>query len=206
MDNTLLEINKHKFNIAEFSQKLIRTFDLNDEMFITNEIKKEIEFLFSLYNIKNNIIMNQMPNNNNMNNMNNFFNPLLNPNFNYNQYQQILQQQMMQFQQAMQQQEMIMRQQMENFQKEQNQNSEIIVIFRRGGFDRFNKPIEIRCSLKDKCSDIFRKYKNLATKMNDTVKFIFNAKALPPSLTVEEAGITNGANVFVIETEGVRGG
>ena len=42
-----------------------------------------------------------MPNNNNMNNMNNFFNPLLNPNFNYNQYQQILQQQMMQFQQAM---------------------------------------------------------------------------------------------------------
>ena len=23
MDNTLLEINKHKFNIAEFSQKLI---------------------------------------------------------------------------------------------------------------------------------------------------------------------------------------
>ena len=203
MDNTLLEINKHKFNIAEFSQKLIRTFDLNDEMFITNEIKKEIEFLFSLYNIKNNIIKNQMPNNNNMNNMNNFFNPLLNPNFNYNQYQQILQQQMMQFQQAMQQQEMMMRQQMENIQKEQNQNSEISVLFYRRGFDR---PIEIRCSLKDKCSDIFRKYKNLATKMNDTVKFIFNAKALPPSLTVEEAGITHNSNVFVVETNGVRGG
>ena len=128
MDNTLLEINKHKFNIAEFSQKLIRTFDLNDEMFITNEIKKEIEFLFSLYNIKNNIIKNQMPNNNNMNN---FFNPLLNPNFNYNQYQQILQQQMMQFQQAMQQQEMMMRQQMEDIQKEQNQNNEIDVFFHR---------------------------------------------------------------------------
>ena len=205
MDNTLLEINKHKFNIAEFSQKLIRTFDLNDEMFITNEIKKEIEFLFSLYNIKNNIIMNQMPNNNNMNNMNNFFNPLLNPNFNYNQYQQILQQQMMQFQQAMQQQEMMMRQQMENIQKEQNQNSEISVFFRRG-FDGFDRPIEIRCSLKDKCSDIFQKYKNLATKKSDTEKFVFNAKTLYPSLTAEEAGITNKAHIFVIETEGVRGG
>ena len=202
MDNTLLEINKHKFNIAEFSQKLIRTFDLNDEMFITNEIKKEIEFLFSLYNIKNNIIMNQMPNNNNMNNMNNFFNPLLNPNFNYKQYQQILQQQMMQFQQAMQQQEMIMRQQMENFQKEQNQNNEISVIFHRGN----GGGIEIRCSLKDKCSDIIQKYKNLATKKSDTEKFVFNAKTLYPSLTAEEAGITNKAHIFVIETEGVRGG
>ena len=202
MDNTLLEINKHKFNIAEFSQKLIRTFDLNDEMFITNEIKKEIEFLFSLYNIKNNIIKNQMPNNNNMNNMNNFFNPLLNPNFNYNQYQQILQQQMMQFQQAMQQQEMIMRQQMENFQKEQNQNLEIIVIFRRGN----DRPIKIRCSLKDKCSDIIQKYKNLVTKKSDTEKFVFNAKTLYPNLTVEEAGITHNANVFVVETNGVRGG
>ena len=89
-----------------------------------------------------------------------------------------------------------------NLQKEQNQNCEISVFFRRG----FDRPIEIRCSLKDKCSDIFRKYKNLATKMNDTVKFIFNAKVLPPSLTVEEAGITHGANVFVIGTGGVRGG
>ena len=199
MDNTLLEINKHKFNIAEFSQKLIRTFDLNDEMFITNEIKKEIEFLFSLYNIKNNIIMNQMPNNNNMNN---FFNPLLNPNFNYNQYQQILQQQMMQFQQAMQQQEMIMRQKMENFQKEQNQNNEISVFFHGGN----GGGIEIRCSLKDKCSDIIQKYKNLVTKKSDTEKFVFNAKTLYPSLTAEEAGITNKAHIFVIETEGVRGG
>jgi len=202
MDNTLLEINKHKFNIAEFSQKLIRTFDLNDEMFITNEIKKEIDFLFSLYNIKNNIIMNQMPNNNNMNNMNNFFNPLLNPNFNYNQYQQILQQQMMQFQQAMQQQEMIMRQQMENIQKIQNQNSEISVIFRR---DREN-PIMIQCSLKDKCSDIIQKYKNLAMVESDTLKFIFNARPLHPDVTVEEAGITNDANIFVVETKGIRGG
>ena len=126
MDNTLFEINKHKFNIAEFSQKLIRTFDLNDEIFITNEIKKEIEFLSSLFNIKKNIMMNPMFNNNNMN----FFNPLINPNLNYNQYQKILQQQMMQFQQAIQQQDMIMRQQMENIQNEQNQNSIIDVYFR----------------------------------------------------------------------------
>ena len=128
MDNTLFLIYNHKFNIAEFSQKLIRTFDLNDEIFITNEIKKEIEFLSSLFNIKKNIMMNPMFNSNNMN----FFNPLINPNFNYNQYQQILQQQMMQFQQAIQQQDMIMRQQMENIQNEQNQIDKIDVFSQQG--------------------------------------------------------------------------
>ena len=198
MDNTLLEINKHKFNIAEFSQKLIRTFDLNDEIFITNEIKKEIEFLSSLFNIKKNIMMNPMFNSNNMN----FFNPLINPNFNYNQYQQILQQQMMQFQQAIQQQDMIMRQQMENIQNEQNQNSIIDVYFRNGD----DSPILVQCSLKDKCADIIQKYKNLSKKKSDSEKFIFNAKALHPSLTVEEAGLTHNSNIFVVETKGVRGG
>ena len=81
-----------------------------------------------IFNIKKNTMMNPMFNSNNMN----FFNPLINPNFNYNQYQQILQQQMMQFQQAIQQQDMIMRQQMENIQNEQNQIGKIDV-FSQGG-------------------------------------------------------------------------
>ena len=60
--------------------------------------------------------------------------------------------------------------------------------------------------MKDKCSDIFQKYKNLATKKSDTEKFVFNAKTLYPSLTAEEAGITNNASIFVVETKGIRGG
>ncbi len=73
MDNTLFEINKHKFNILSLSNKLINTFNINEEMSINNEIKKETEFLLSLLNIKNNAIMNQMAMNNNMN----FFNPMM---------------------------------------------------------------------------------------------------------------------------------
>ena len=73
MDNTLFEINKHKFNILSLANKLINTFNINEEMSINNEIKKETEFLLSLLNIKNNAIMNQMAMNNNMN----FFNPMM---------------------------------------------------------------------------------------------------------------------------------
>ena len=41
---------------------------------------------------------------------------------------------------------------------------------------------------------------------NEKEKLIFNAKVLNKSLTVEEAGLDNGAHIFVVETKGVRGG
>ena len=66
--------------------------------------------------------------------------------------------------------------------------------------------IWVQSSLKDKCADIIQKYKNLSKKKSDSEKFIFNAKALHPSLTVEEAGLTQNSNIFVVETKGVRGG
>ena len=109
---------------------------------------------------------------------------------------------MIQFQQAIQQQDMIMRQQMENIQNEQNQICKIDVYFRNGD----NSPIWVQWSLRDKCADIIQKYKNLSKKKSDSEKFIFNAKALHPSLSVEEAGLTNNSNIFVVETKGVRGG
>ena len=37
-------------------------------------------------------------------------------------------------------------------------------------------------------------------------KFIYNAKALYPDLTVEESGLTDNSNIFVVETKGIRGG
>ena len=45
MENTLFEINKHKYNILSLSNKLINTFDINQEILINNELKKESEFL-----------------------------------------------------------------------------------------------------------------------------------------------------------------
>ena len=137
------------------------------------------------------------------NNKMNFFNPLMNQNFNYAQYQQMLQQQMMQFQQAMQQQDMMMRQQMENMQKEQNQISSITVGFRGS---RDESPTWVQCKKKERVADIIEKYRNLSKNSNSTIEFIFNAKLLSPVLTIEEAGLINNSIIFVVETKGIRGG
>ena len=194
MDNTLYEINKHKFNILSLANKLINTYEINQEISINNEIKKETEFLLSLLNIKNSSMMNQMA----MNNMN-FFNPMMNPNFvnNNNQFQQMIQQQLMQIQQMLLQPPM--NQQMENIQKIEDK---ITVKFRK---DRA-EPIPVKCSLNNSISDIIKKYRKYSLDNEPEEKFIFNAKALSPSLTVAEAGLTKNSNIFVVETKGLRGG
>ena len=40
MENTLYEINKHKSNILSLANKLISTYNINEETLINNEIKK----------------------------------------------------------------------------------------------------------------------------------------------------------------------
>ena len=138
--------------------------------------------------------MNQMA----MNNMN-FFNPMMNPNFvnNNNQFQQMIQQQLMQIQQMLLQPPM--NQQMENIQKIEDK---ITVKFRK---DRA-EPIPVKCSLNNSISDIIKKYRKYSLDNEPEEKFIFNAKALSPSLTVAEAGLTKNSNIFVVETKGLRGG
>ena len=42
MDYTLFEINKHKININTFSNKLMNTFNINEEIAINKEIVPEI--------------------------------------------------------------------------------------------------------------------------------------------------------------------
>ena len=59
MDFTLIEINNHKNNISNLSTKLLNAYDINEEISINNEIKKETEILVSLLNIKMKIIMAQ---------------------------------------------------------------------------------------------------------------------------------------------------
>ena len=200
MDNTLFEINKHKLNILSLSNKLINTNNINEEIFINNELKKETDFLLSLLNIKNNAMMNQMS----FNNMN-FFNPMMNPNFVNNiQIQQMIQQQLMQMQQMMQQQqiqqeEMLMKQQIEN------QNQSIDVLFRYY-LEGLPKNVRIKCRMKDKVSDVIERYRNEANDRSQTKKFIFNAIGLNPNQTVEEARLSNNSVIVVVETEGVRGG
>ena len=80
MNYTLEEIKRHKIKINDLSNKLINTFDINEEIMINNEIKKETEFLLSLLNIKPSEIITFNKNiNNNMNfNMNNNFSQQMN--------------------------------------------------------------------------------------------------------------------------------
>ena len=141
-----------------------------------------------------------------MNNMNNF-NPMMNQNFaiNNNQLQQLMQQQLMQMQQMMQQQqmqqEMQMNQQMNDFQKQEEISNNINLHFRKD-LDNYS----VQCHLNEKISKVIERYRNMASDFKETEKFIFNAKALNPSLTVIEAGLNDGALIFVVETKGVRGG
>ena len=194
MENTLYEINKHKSNILSLANKLISTYNINEETLINNEIKKETEFLLSLLNIKNSAMINQMTMNNNMN----IFNPMMNPNFiDYsNQIQKLMQQQQMQMQQMMQQQQM--QQEIPN-----NQPSQTLEVY----FRLLDKQsLMVQCCFKDKISDIISIYRKYTLDNNENEKFIFNAKPLNTHLTVEEAGLEKGSNIFVVETEGVRGG
>ena len=200
MENTLYEINKHKLNIVSLSNKLFSTININEEIFINNELKKEVEFLSSLLNIKNNAMMNQMAMNN--------FNPMMNQNYaiNNNNLQQLMQQQFMQMQQMMQQQqmqqEMLMNQQNKNIQKEKEISTIINVFFRKGKDKRYF----VQCHFNEKIANVIKKYRNMTNDFTDTEKFIFNAKALNPSITVAEAGLYNKATIFVPETKGIIGG
>ena len=86
--------------------------------------------------------------------------------------------------------------------KEQNENSTINIIFRK----QKNPSIYIQCRKEDKVSDVIRKYRIESGDNDNTVKFIFNAMILNPLLTIEEAGMTENGNVFVVVTKDVKGG
>ena len=142
-DSTLFEINKHKNNISNLSNKFLNTFNIQEEIFLNNEIKKETEILVSLLNIKNNILnSNQQPtqninnhffmpmfNQNNINNINNNNNNMNNnqlPQMPKHQIQNPMQQQMMmqQMQQQMMMQQM-QQQMMQQLAQQGNMKNEI---------------------------------------------------------------------------------
>ena len=185
MDYTLIEINKHKYNISNLSTKLLNTFDINEEISINNEIKKETEVLTSLFNIKkNNIQLHmdmQMQQQMNM---------------------QMQMQQQMNMQMQMQQQ---MNMQMKN-QLNESQYHSIKVIFRTGSNREISCPIMVVCTPDEKIFKVIERYRLMSNDLDDTKKFIFNGFALNPSLTIAEAGMANNSNVFVVATKGIKGG
>ena len=87
----------------------------------------------------------------------------------------------------------------------QTTNSQFINVYFKAGANGENGSIMIQCSLNDKISDLIQKYRSKSLEDVSLKKFIFNAKALVPTLTVAEAGLTEGANIFVVNTAGVKG-
>ena len=86
----------------------------------------------------------------------------------------------------------------------QNNNGGINVFF-RAGQNGENGSIMVQCTLEERVSEVIKRYGTKAMEDTNKKKFIFNAKALVPSLTVAEAGLQEGANIFVVNTAGVKG-
>ena len=183
------EIQNHKNKLNILISKLINTHDIDEETSINNTIKNETEFLSSLLNIKKNEL--------NHIKMNMHINPM--------------QQQIMMKQQMMDPQMIQMQMMMAQAQQEQMKNilnnqrkEEISVTFRRYVSEEDEKyPVVaiIQCTLDEKVSSLIEKYRNNTGDHDSSKKFIFNARNLNLSLTVAEAGITNKANIFVVNTK-----
>ena len=94
---------------------------------------------------------------------------------------------------------------MMNMNMDMNQGKEVNIWFRKNSYES-EKPIIISARMKDKVSQIIEKYRKESNDYDEEIKFIFNAKVLHPSLTLEEAGLNENANVFVVVTKGVKGG
>ena len=93
-----------------------------------------------------------------------------------------------------------------NTQNQQNQQNDggMNVNFRTSGEGK-EKKIMVQCIPEEKVSEIIQRYRAKADDRDPTKKFIFNAKALNKNLKVAEAGLNDGANIFVVNTEGVKG-
>ena len=84
-----------------------------------------------------------------------------------------------------------------------NINEKIDVFFRQSG-ENNHIPIIISCGPNEKISDIITKYRTKSKDNDKNKKFVFNAHYLNYTLTVAEAGITNNANIFVVETKKIK--
>ena len=180
MESMLQEINTHKAKLLNLINNLINTQLINDEIFINNEIKKESEILNSLFNIKQNFLMNPINPMNLNNNIN--LNPLMiQPNLNMNPPQMNLN--MNQF----------------NFNPQQineNNNNDFLQIFFRN--DVNCKITTIFCSRTDKISTLIEKYRNKANDYGDNM-YLFYGKKLNNCLdsTLNDLGLVSNTQITV---------
>ena len=86
----------------------------------------------------------------------------------------------------------------------QTPNDNITVVFRTSN-NINDYPLKIQCRKDEKISALIERYRTKAMDHDIGKKFIFNAKQLNKDLTVEEAGLSEGSNIFVVTTTGIKG-
>ena len=175
------ELNEHKYKIKILIDNLINTQNINEEIMLNKEIKKETEYIISLLNIKQNLIMNQMIQGNNMN-----FNQL---NIGFNRI-------------GMNQPNIAMNNlNVFNNINIKNQKKMNIIFYR----DWDGKKTNIISSPQEKISDLIQIYR---TRFNDYEKrvFLFNALKIDPFKNISEIGINDGDQIIITPVENLKGG
>ena len=81
----------------------------------------------------------------------------------------------------------------------------ISVIFRSsGGIEEEKFVYTISCNKEEKVSDLIERYRIKSGDRDLSKKFIFNAKYLNSSLTIDEEGLLNNSNIFVVRTKEIN--
>ena len=193
MEYILIEINKYKNKLKTLTDKLTSIIDINDELSINNEIKNISDFLSSLLNIKKNLMNKKdnsiiLPNKNVMNNEKN---------------QQAAAPEISSFHILLQNEENNINKDIEHSNKflSNFESAQIKVIFRQAN-GRFASCVF--CLPEEKIANVIDKYRNKSGDYNPYKRFIFNSKDLSQELTVNEVGISNNSNIFIINSSNIK--
>ena len=141
--------------------------------------------------------------------LDNFMNPILKMsmmNNNQNGMMMINAQNMQEMNQSMM--EQLKKQQKMMDELRQKTSEKITIFFRVSSFFGLkNNVISIQCQLNEKVSEVIFKFRmKSGIIFNEGEKYIFNAKNLNGDFTIEESGLWNNCNVFVIKTKGIASG
>ena len=83
-------------------------------------------------------------------------------------------------------------------------NDNITLVFRTSQ-DVNELPLKIQCTKSEKVSEVIERYRTKAVDHDTSKKFIFNAREIDKNATVDEAGLYDGSNIFVVTTKDVHG-
>ena len=89
----------------------------------------------------------------------------------------------------------------------ENNINDINVIFRRYGYDWFNtKPVKVLCKPSENINDLIKKFREKIDNYEKDIQFIFNARLICRNIsdTIDNYGITNNANIFVLKLKKIN--